>query len=61
MLPILAEDLGKIEGAGVKPAGILFHNYVDEKGNTNTKRIVTHGCIWGGPFHQYTNIRCVEA
>ena len=60
MLPILAEDVGKIEGFGVIPVGIIVHNYVDKKGNTKVKRRVTHYCIIEGPSQQSIDIRCVE-
>ena len=40
VFPILAEDVGKIEGSGVILAGKVVHKYVDEKLNTTIKRRV---------------------
>ena len=54
MLPILVDDLGKIEGAGVITAGILVHNTAKIKGR------VTYDCIREGPSQQSINSICVE-
>ena len=61
MLPILAEDLVKIEGAGFILALIVFHNCVDQKLNTEIKRRVTHDYIREGPSQQSINSICVES
>ena len=61
MLPILAEGVGNIEGAGLIPSVIVVQNYVDEKVKTKIKRRVTHDCSREGPTQQSINSRCVEA
>ena len=61
MFPILAEDVGEIEGSVVILSVIVSHNYVDDKVNTKITSIVAHGCSRGGPFQQSTNIRCAES
>ena len=59
MLPILAEDVGKIEGSRVVSAGIVVQNYFDEKVNTNIKTRVTHYCSIEYPYQQSTNSSCI--
>ena len=59
MVPILEEDVGKIEGARVIPVEIVVQSSFDKKVNTKIKRRVTHDCIREGPSQQSINRRFV--